>query len=202
VPLSLMVYDTLTGNLPAEPVKDLTHRTGRWAVTLLTLCLAVTPLRRLSGWNGVISYRRMLGLWAFAYAVVHFLIYLVADQFFAWAEIVEDVAKRPFITLGFTAFVLLWPLALTSTTGSIRRLGRRWTLLHALIYPAALAAIVHFIWGQKADLLVPTRYAVILAVLLTIRLVPRETMARVAAAMGRLAPLRALRPPPQITPSR
>ncbi|HWO88501.1 MAG TPA: protein-methionine-sulfoxide reductase heme-binding subunit MsrQ [Gemmatimonadales bacterium] len=186
VPLLLMARDLLTGNLPAEPVKDLTHRTGFWGLFLITTTLAVTPLRRLTGWNAVQKLRRMIGLWGFAYIAVHFLIYLVLDQFFALDLIVEDVTKRPYITVGFTGFVMLIPLAITSTSGWVRRLGRRWTTLHALIYPIALAGVVHFFWSVKADTLVPTRFAVVLAALLGFRIAYPRLKSRLAA--------RALRP--------
>ncbi len=123
VPLGLMVFAALTGRLEAEPIKDLEHRTGTWGITFLTATLAVTPLRRLTGWNRLQSYRRMLGLFAFFYLGLHFLVYLVLDQFFDWHTIVKDIAKRPYITVGFTGLVLLVPLAVTSTRGWVRRLG-------------------------------------------------------------------------------
>jgi sulfoxide reductase heme-binding subunit YedZ len=173
-----MVFDALTGRLAAEPIKDLTHRTGIWGLTFITATLAVTPLRRLTGWNGLQSYRRMLGLFGFAYIGLHFLVYLVLDQFFDWQTIAKDIGKRPYITVGFTGLILMVPLAITSTRGWIRRLGRRWTALHALIYVTALAGVVHFTWSQKADLTRPTRYAAVLAVLLGARLVPRGTFRR------------------------
>jgi sulfoxide reductase heme-binding subunit YedZ len=123
----------------------------------------------LTGWNRLIRFRRMLGLFAFFYATLHFAIYLAIDQFFDWATIVEDVTKRPFITAGFAAFVLLVPLAVTSTQGWIRRLGRRWQQLHRLIYVSAILAVVHFIWKVKSDLRDPLFYATILAMLFAVR---------------------------------
>ena len=168
-----MAYDALTGHLAADPIKDLTHRTGTWGLTCLTATLATTPLRRLTGWNRLQSYRRMLGLFAFFYLSLHFSVYLVLDQFFDWHTIVKDVAKRPYITVGFTGFLLMVPLALTSTRGWVKRLGRRWVTLHALIYVTALAGIVHFTWSQKADVTRPRLYGAVIAVLLGARLVPR-----------------------------
>ena len=174
VPAGVMVFDAFTGRLAAEPIKDLTHRTGVWTITCLTATLALTPLRRLTGWNWLISLRRMLGLFAFFYASSHFLVYLVLDQFFDWHTIVKDIAKRPYITVGFTGLVLMSSLAVTSTKQMVRRLGRRWVQLHALIYVIALAGIVHFTWSQKADILRPTIFGIIVATLLALRLVPRK----------------------------
>lgn len=168
LPLALLVFAGATGGLEADPVKDITHRTGK-AVLILILCtLAVTPVRRLTGWNGVIGARRPLGLFAFFYAVLHFLIYL-GDQGFAPAYIVEDVVEHPYVTAGFTAFLLLIPLAITSTKASIRRLGKRWTTLHRLVYVSAILGVIHFLWLVKKDLREPLIYAVILALLFALR---------------------------------
>ena len=166
VPLAVMLFDSLTGRLAAEPIKDLTHRTGIWGITLITATLAVTPLRRATGWNRLQSFRRMLGLFAFTYLALHFLVYLVLDQFFDWHTIATDIGKRPYITVGFTGLLTLVPLAVTSTRGWVRRLGKRWVTLHALLYVTALAGIVHFTWSQKKDITRPTRYAAVLVVLL------------------------------------
>lgn len=185
VPVGVMVYDALTGHLEAEPIKDLTHRTGTWGITFITATLAVTPLRRVTGWNRLQSYRRMLGLFAFFYLGLHFLVYLVLDQFFDWHTIVKDIAKRPYITVGFTGLMLLVPLAVTSTKGWVRRLGRRWVALHALIYVTALAGIVHFTWSQKKDITRPTRYGVVLVALLATRLVPKGAWRRRSSAPRR-----------------
>ena len=178
VPLAWMTYELFAGRIHGEWIKEITHRTGFWGLTFITLSLAVTPVRRLLHWNRLVDWRRALGLWGFAYICVHFLvIYLVLDKFFDWHDIVKDVAKRPYITIGFTGFLMLIPVAVTSTKGWIRRLGRRWTQLHALVYAVALAGVVHFMWSVKADTAVPTRFAVVLAVLLGLRLVPREILA-------------------------
>jgi sulfoxide reductase heme-binding subunit YedZ len=173
VPAALLGWDAARGAL-TDPIKESTHRTGWWALALLVVTLAVTPARRLTGWNGMVKYRRMLGLFAFFYACLHFLTYLVLDQFFAWEFIVEDVAKRPYITVGFAAFLMLLSLALTSTNGWIRRLGKRWQRLHALIYVAALAGVVHFLWQVKADVRVPTIFGLVIVALLAFRLLPRR----------------------------
>lgn len=155
----------------ANPVETLTHHTGRWALRFLLMTLAITPLRRLSGWNGLQRYRRMLGLFAFFYALLHFGVYLVFDQFFDLRAIAEDVVKRPYITVGFAAFVLLIPLAVTSTNGMIRRLGgRRWRRLHRLVYAIGILGVLHYLWLVKADLEQPLIYAVILGALLGYRL--------------------------------
>lgn len=162
---------TATGRLDINPVEDLELTTGIWALRLLVATLLVTPLRRLTGWNRVIQYRRMLGLFAFFYASLHFAIYIGVDQFFAFRFIVKDVAKRPFITMGFTAFVLMIPLALTSTKGWIRRLGRRWQILHRLVYISGVCAAIHYLWKVKVMIGSPVYYAVAVGALLAFRLV-------------------------------
>ena len=182
-PLALVALDLWQGRIRGEWVKEITHRTGWWGLFLITATLAVTPLRRLSGWNAVQSYRRMLGLFGFSYIAIHFLIYVVLDRQIpfdplAWREVGKDIAKRPYITVGFTGFTLLLPLALTSTRGWIRRLGKRWTALHSLVYVVALAGVVHFMWSVKADIAVPTRFAAVIVVLLAVRLVPKHVFQR------------------------
>jgi len=158
-------------DLGANPVETLTHHTGVWGLRFLLLTLTITPLRRLSGWNWLLRYRRMLGLFAFFYALLHFAIYLVFDQFFDPTAIARDVLKRPYITVGFLAFVLLLPLAATSTNAMIRRLGaRRWQRLHRLVYAIGLLVILHYLWLVKADLSRPLAYAAVLVLLLGYRL--------------------------------
>jgi sulfoxide reductase heme-binding subunit YedZ len=174
VPAAALVWGAVTGGLGANPIDKITDETGTWTLRLLMATLAVTPLRRFTGWNEVIRLRRPLGLFAFFYGSLHFCTYLVLDQFFAFPEIVADIAKRPYITVGFTGFVLMVPLAITSTAGWIRRLGgRRWQRLHRLVYVSAAAGVVHYLWLVKADTTRPTRYAAILAVLLLARVVWR-----------------------------
>jgi sulfoxide reductase heme-binding subunit YedZ len=165
-----LLFRTLTDRLSANPIEDLTLVTGIWALRFLLLSLAITPIRRLTGWNGIIQYRRMLGLFAFAYATVHLLIYVVLDQGLAFEYILPDIVKRPYITAGMTAFVLMVPLAVTSTRGWIRRLGRKWQLLHRLVYVSAIAACLHFLWKVKVAIGEPVYYAAILAGLLGFRL--------------------------------
>jgi len=174
VPLALIVRDALTDRLGANPIEQITHRTGDWTIRLLLASLAVTPLRRLTGWNGVIRYRRTIGLLAFTYVCLHFLIYLVLDQGFplqgfAIAYVVEDIAKRPYITVGFTAFLLLIPIAWTSTKGWIRRLGRRWTTLHQMVYVAAALGVLHYLWLIKGDRPTAVYYGLVLVGLLVTR---------------------------------
>lgn len=169
VPAVWLGVDALRGNLTADPIEEITHRTGWWALTLLMVTLAVTPIRRFTGWNRIVKVRRMLGLWAFSYAVLHLLTYVVLDLFFAFDIFLEDVMERPYITLGLTAWVMLLALALTSTKGWIRRLGRNWQRLHRLVYVAATLGVIHFYWQVKADTREPLIYAGILGALLLAR---------------------------------
>lgn len=153
VPLAVMVYDGFTGGLGSNPVEEITHRTGEWGLRFLLLTLTITPLRRLMGINTLVRLRRMLGLYAFFYASLHFTTYVWLDAYFDLAYIVEDVVKRLYITVGFSAFVLLIPLALTSNDAMIRRLGgARWRLLHRLSYVAAIGGVLHFLWLVKATI--------------------------------------------------
>ena len=168
-PILWLVTRALTGRLGINPVEDLELTTGIWALRFLGITLLVTPVRRLTGWNRIIQFRRMLGLFAFFYAAVHVAIYIAVDQFFAFPLIVKDVVKRPFITMGFIAFVLMVPLALTSTKGWIRRLGRRWQMLHRLIYVSAICASIHYLWKVKVMIGSPVYYAVGFAALLGFR---------------------------------
>jgi sulfoxide reductase heme-binding subunit YedZ len=170
LPFCYLVFRALTGQLEAEPIKDITGVTGEWGLRFLLITLSVTPIRQLTGLNGLIRLRRMIGLFAFFYASLHFLTYLVLDQFFAWKFIAEDIVERPFILLGFTAFVCLVPLAITSTNHMLRWLGgRRWQKLHRLVYVISVAGILHYLLGAKADLSGPVIYALILMVLLGYR---------------------------------
>lgn len=156
--------------LGANPIEAATHFSGTWALRFLLATLAVTPLRRLGGWHSLVAYRRMLGLTAFAYASLHFSIWAILDLGLEFGAIVEDVRERPFVTAGFSAFVLLIPLAVTSTRRWMRRLGRRWIWLHRMVYVAAALAVVHYLWLVKADLREPLVYAAVLGVLLGARL--------------------------------
>jgi sulfoxide reductase heme-binding subunit YedZ len=169
-------------SLGANPVEELLHRLGKWGLNFLLITLAVTPLRQLSGWNWLIRFRRLLGLFAFFYLAMHFLTYAGLDQHFAPALILEDIAERPYITLGMTALALLLPLALTSTNGMMRRLGRRWQQLHRLVYPITILGVWHFYWQVKLDTLEPSIYAAILATLLGYRIVRSRRRGRDRAA--------------------
>jgi len=173
-PAGWLAWRTVHDALGVNPVEELELTTGIWAYRFLLLSLAITPLRRLSGWNTAIRFRRMLGLFAFAYATAHLLIYVVVDQGLAVRYILQDVAKRRFITAGMVAFILLVPLAITSTKGWIRRLGRRWQALHRLVYVSAAAAALHFIWKVKVPIGEPVYYAGLLAILLGVRLLWRR----------------------------
>ncbi len=159
----------LQDGLGANPIEELMHLLGGGALVLLLVTLAVTPVRRLTGYNRIIKSRRTLGLFAFTYASVHFLVYSVLDQGLAFKYIVEDVVDRPYITVGFLAFVLMIPLAVTSTKGWVRRLGKRWVTLHRLAYLSAALGVLHFYWRVKADTLWPLLAAGVLAVLLGLR---------------------------------
>ena len=168
-PAVWIAYRALNGMLGVNPVEDLLLTTGLWAFRFLLLSLAVTPLRQMTGWHNVIRFRRTLGLFAFFYACLHLGTYVVLDQGVELRFILADVAKRPFITAGMTAFLLMFPLAATSTRGAIRRLGRRWQVLHRLVYISAAAAALHFIWKVKVVAGEPIYYGVALILLLTFR---------------------------------
>ncbi len=169
-PFIALVVNGVTDNLGANPIDKITDVTGIWTLRFLVITLAVTPVRWATGWNFVVRFRRMLGLFAFFYGFLHFSTYIVLDQFFAWNLIVKDVLKRPFITAGFTAFVLLIPLAITSTAGWIRRLGgKRWQMLHRLIYVSAIAGAVHYLWLVKIVTIEPLTYLALVGALLAIR---------------------------------
>jgi sulfoxide reductase heme-binding subunit YedZ len=169
LPLAALAAGAARGALGANPVETITHETGQWALRILLAALAVTPLRRATGWAVVAPWRRTLGLLAFLYAVLHFATFLVLDLGLALGSLVEEVAERPYVTLGFSALLLLTPLAITSTRGWQRRLGRRWVTLHRLVYAAAVLAVLHFVWLVKADLAEPLAYAGVLALLLGAR---------------------------------
>jgi methionine sulfoxide reductase heme-binding subunit len=192
-------WPALTGNLSANPLEDITHRTGDWALRFLCITLAVTPLRRLSGWNGAIRFRRMMGLFSFFYATLHFLTWAILDRYISLAlpdgafslsavrtfaaSVVDDIYKRTFITVGFAAFLAMWPLALTSTAGMIRRLGgRRWRRIHQLIYFSAVAAPIHYMLSVKSDIRSPAAYGLIVAILLGLRVYWARARVRPPAA--------------------
>jgi methionine sulfoxide reductase heme-binding subunit len=174
-PFGQLAFKAYTSDLGVNPIEFITHFTGDWVLIFLLATLSVTPLRKITGWNDLIKFRRMLGLFAFFYALLHFSTYLVLDLFFDFQRIAKDILKRPYVTVGFTAFVLMIPLAITSTAGMIRRLGKRWQQLHRLVYVAALAGVIHFYWLVKADIRRPLQYGIVLAVLLGYRLLVHWT---------------------------
>jgi methionine sulfoxide reductase heme-binding subunit len=185
-PLSRLGWKAYNGLLGANPIEVITHSTGDWTLIFLCITLAISPLRTITKQYWLIRFRRMLGLFAMFYGTLHFTTYIWLDKFFDLHEIVKDVGKRPFITMGFTAFVLMIPLAITSTSGWIRRLGgKRWNLLHRLIYVSAIAGVIHYVWLVKKDLSKPLEYAAVLTVLLGYRLavwlVPQMSSKRGAA---------------------
>ena len=172
IPFVKLAWLGWNDGLGANPIEKITRTTGYWTLTFLLITLTATPLRTLSGWNWPVRWRRMLGLFAFFYACLHFLTYLVLDQFFDWPAIVKDIAKRPYITVGFPAFVMLIPLALTSTNNMVRRLGgKRWKMLHRLVYVIAIAGVVHFWWLVKKDITEPLQFAAVLTLLLGFRFI-------------------------------
>jgi sulfoxide reductase heme-binding subunit YedZ len=186
-PLAWLVYNAVWGDLGANPVETITNTTGIWTLRFLAITVAITPFRWVSKWNTIITFRRMVGLYAFFYGTLHFLIYFILDRSLILDDLWEDIVKRPYITVGFTAFMLMVPLALTSTTGWIRRLGgKRWSLLHTLVYISAALGVVHYWWKVKLDVTNPIYYAAIVAALLGARVVRR--FARRQAPSARTAP--------------
>ncbi len=185
-PLTWLVYNAFWGDLGVNPVETITNDTGIWTLRLIVLTIAITPLRWITGFNPLVLFRRMIGLFAFFYGTLHFMTYFILDHSLMFDGVWDDVVKRPYITAGFTAFVLMIPLALTSTQGWIRRLGgRRWNLLHKLVYVTAAGAVLHYLWKVKLDTTNPMYYAMIVGVLLAIR---------VAYALRRRAAAGAKRP--------
>jgi len=160
-PFLLLVLDALNDSLGVNPVETLTHETGQWALRFLLLTLFITPLRRLTKVQWLIKLRRMLGLYTFFYAALHFITYIWLDQFFDWLEILSDIPKRPFITIGFASFLLLMLLALTSTNKMQRRLKKKWVTLHKLVYVIPMLVVLHFIWSLKVDYLEPMLYTIV-----------------------------------------
>ncbi len=172
IPAALLIWRAATDTLGAEPIETITFTTGDWTLRMLMITLAITPLRQLTGWHALIRLRRMFGLYAFFYALLHFTTYIVLDQFFAWQFILEDIAERLYILVGFTAFVLLIPLAATSTNRMLQRLGgKRWQRLHRLTYAVPILGVLHFLWLVKADITEPAIYALVLSILLGYRIV-------------------------------
>jgi len=177
-PLARLVYGGIANSLGANPIETITRSTGWWTLFLLMTTLAVTPLRRLAGAPWLLKLRRMTGLFAFFYASIHLLTFVWFDHWFDLAAILKDVVKRPFVTVGFAAYLLLLPLALTSTNCMVRRLGRNWQRLHRFVYAIAILGVVHFWWLVKRDLTEPIAFSLVLAFLLGIRLFWRMRVVR------------------------
>jgi methionine sulfoxide reductase heme-binding subunit len=193
VPAGILAWKLFTGNLGPDPVQTLQHGTGNWTLRFLVITLCITPLRRMLKLPQLIRFRRMLGLFAFFYVCLHFLTYLGPDQSFDFAGMLKDVGKRPFITVGFAGFVLLIPLAITSTAGMIRRLGgKRWRILHRLIYATAILGVIHYYWLVKSDHRAPLTYGAIVAALLLWRVgawfVDRRKKGKVVTAVAAAEP--------------
>ena len=186
IPFALVVGDTfgITGNLGANPIEDIQDRFGNWGLRFILITLAVTPVRRISGWNWLARFRRMFGLFAFFYVLMHFLTWLFLDQGLLLSAITEDIVERPFITIGFTAFLILISLAATSTAGIRRRMGKSWQMLHNGVYIAAPLGVWHYWWQVKLDASDPAIYATILGALLGYRLwqLRKTRRARIARA--------------------
>ena len=171
VPVGLLAWRGFAGELSANPIKDITEETGIWTLRFVVLTLTITPLRKISGWAPLVRFRRMIGLFAFFYGSLHFVTYIYLDQFFAFDEILRDVMKRPFITVGFAAFLMMIPLALTSPNIAAKWMGgKKWRLLHRLVYFTALGGVIHYLWLVKADTQRPLIYGGVVAVLLGYRL--------------------------------
>ena len=170
-PLAVLVWQGFHDDLTADPVKYITHFTGRTALIILFVTLCITPIRRFSGWNGIVRFRRLVGLFSFFYAVIHLLIYLAFDRGFVFTELGEDIAKRPYITIGFTAWLMLLALAVTSPQAVLRKMGgKRWRALHRLVYVVPVLALIHFTWAQKKDISLPIMYALVLGVIFAVRI--------------------------------
>ena len=169
LPTGWLVWAFMHNGLGANPFEVLTRDTGEWTLRFILLTLLMTPLRSIFNWSWPLRIRRMLGLYSFFYATIHLLTYLWFDQFFDWNEIAIDITKRPFITAGITAWIMLLPLAVTSTRYMMKKLGKQWKMLHRMVYIISILGVLHFFWLVKADLIEPTIYAVILVFLLGYR---------------------------------
>ena len=171
LPAAMLMFRYFTDHLGANPISKITNNTGEWTLRFLAITLSLTPLRNFARLKWAVDFRRMVGLFAFFYVVLHFTTYIWLDQYFDVHSILKDIVKRPFITVGFASFVLMIPLAATSTKGMIRRLGgKRWNQLHRLVYAAAIGGVIHFYWLVKADVSEPLTYAAIVVVLLGLRI--------------------------------
>jgi len=185
VPFSLMLWAALNDGLGANPIEKLTHETGDWTLRLLLVTLGLSPLRQWTGQASIIRFRRMIGLYTFFYGCCHFSIWFIADHSLDPVGMIEDIIKRPYITLGFSALLLMLPLAITSNQAMIRRLGKNWKTLHQLVYLVILLVVLHFVWLTKADYLEPTIYAIIAMILLAHRLGPIKRLSAKSSPVAR-----------------
>jgi len=181
VPLAYIAWKFATDRLGANPIRELEIETGLWTLRLLAVTLAVTPIRRTFGWNWITKYRRMLGLFTFFYASVHLSMWVGVDWFFAWHDMGEEIVKHKYILIGMTTWLIMVPLAVTSTTGWVRRLGKRWTALHRLVYAAAITGTVHYLWAVKKDTFFPVVYLAVFATLLAYRVIDARRKSRRAS---------------------
>lgn len=183
MPAGLLAWQVTHDQLGANPIRELEIQTGLWTLRFLAITLSVTPARRLSGWNGIQKYRRMLGLFTFFYATIHLSMWAGVDWFFAWGDMWQEIVKHKYILIGMLTWLVMLPLAITSTKGWVRRLGKRWTKLHRLVYVAAVTGTIHYLWAVKKDTFFPLVYFGVFAVLLGFRLVTarrRSSLARSA----------------------
>lgn len=190
IPLAQLLWAFYHDGLGANPIEFITHATGDWTLRFLLITLCISPLRKITHQYWLVRYRRMCGLFAFFYGCLHLTTYVWLDKFFAFREMLADVVKRPFITAGFTAFLLMVPLALTSTSWSVRKLGgKRWQVLHRLVYFSAIAGVIHYWWLVKADLTKPKQYAVVLSVLLLYRIIAWRRGKAAGDRLGKKTPV-------------
>jgi sulfoxide reductase heme-binding subunit YedZ len=185
LPMSLLAWATINGRLSANPLEDIRDTTGLWTLRFLMVTLTITPVRKITGWHEPIRFRRMLGLFAFFHAILHFVTYVWLDQFFDFSEMVADLTKRRFIMAGYASFILLIPLAITSTKKWIGRLGgKRWQLLHRLVYVSAAAGVIHYLWRVKLDVQRPILYGLVLTLFLALRLRRKRRLQHVNSGTG------------------
>jgi sulfoxide reductase heme-binding subunit YedZ len=178
IPLAYIAWKFWREKLGANPIRELEIETGLWTLRLLAVTLAVTPVRRLFGWNWLAKYRRMLGLFTFFYASVHLSMWTGVDWFFAWGDMWGEIVKHKYILIGMLTWLVMLPLALTSTTAAIRRLGKRWTALHRLVYVAAITGTIHYLWAVKKDTFFPLVYLVVFAALVGARVIVAKQRSR------------------------
>jgi sulfoxide reductase heme-binding subunit YedZ len=182
VPLGLLAWRFTQDSLGANPIRELEIQTGLWTLRFLAITLSISPLRRASGWNGVAKYRRMLGLFTFFYATVHLSMWAGVDWFFAWGDMGKEIVKHKYILIGMLTWLIMLPLAITSTKGWVRRLGKRWAKLHRLVYVAAVTGTIHYLWAVKKDTFFPLAYFAVFALLLGYRVISaRQKSSRAAS---------------------